>query len=156
MNKITDKLNNVLADTYTLYLKTQNYHWNVTGFTFDSLHQLFGRQYTELALAVDEIAERLRALGVLAPATFKEFGELKSIKEGKANLSAEEMLEDLRSSHEQVVQTAKLALDIASKEKDDFTVDMLTQRIGAHQKEAWMISATLAGKPSSLTLKEVS
>jgi starvation-inducible DNA-binding protein len=147
MTNAINKLNHVLADTYTLYLKTQNYHWNVTGVHFDTLHQLFGKQYAALALAIDDIAERIRALGALAPATYKEFEQLKSMKEGTSSYSAEEMVECLYKSHERVIETLKAALKQAENEKDAFTVDLLTARIGAHQKDAWMLSATMENKP---------
>jgi starvation-inducible DNA-binding protein len=141
------KLNHVLADTYTLYLKTQNYHWNVTGPQFDTLHHLFGRQYAALAIAIDEIAERIRALGALAPATYREFEQLKSMKEGTSSYTAQEMVECLHKSHERVIETLKEALQQAECEKDVFTVDMLTTRIGAHEKDAWMLSATMEKEP---------
>lgn len=147
MTNTVNKLSHVLADTYTLYLKTQNYHWNVTGAHFDTLHQLFGRQYTALALAIDEIAERIRALGELAPATYKEFEKLKSMKEGTSTYSAEEMVECLYKSHERVIETLQEALKKAGDEKDAFTVDLLTARIGAHEKDAWMLSATMENNP---------
>lgn len=147
MTNAINKLNHVLADTYTLYLKTQNYHWNVTGIDFDKLHQLFGKQYAALALAIDEIAERIRALGALAPATYKEFEHLKSMKEGTASYSAQEMVKSLHKSHEKVIETLKSALKQAETEKDAFTADLLTARIGAHQKAAWMLSATMENTP---------
>ena len=156
MSKTIEKLNHVLADTYTLYLKTQNYHWNVTGPHFDPLHQLFGRQYAALALAIDEIAERIRALGALAPATYKEFEQLKSIGTGNSSYLAEEMVECLYKSHKKVVETLKGALAAAEKENDSFTVDMLTERIGAHDKEAWMLAATLNKSSKTTALKEAS
>lgn len=147
MDNTINKLNHVLADTYTLYLKTQNYHWNVTGVHFNTLHQLFGRQYAALALAVDEVAERIRALSALAPATYKEFEQLTSIKEGDSGYSAQEMVECLYKSHERVIETLKEALKQAENENDVFTVELLTARIGAHEKDAWMLSAMMEKNP---------
>ncbi len=156
MSKTIEKLNHVLADTYTLYLKTQNYHWNVTGPQFDTLHQLFGRQYAALALAIDEIAERIRALGALAPATYKEFEQLKSIGTGNSNYTAEEMVECLYKSHKKVVEIIKAALEAAETEDDAFTADMLTERIGAHDKDAWMLASTMKKTSKTTKLKEAS
>ncbi|MDB2414169.1 DNA starvation/stationary phase protection protein [Rickettsiales bacterium] len=151
MSKTVENLSHVLADTYTLYLKTQNYHWNVTGPQFDTLHQLFGRQHATLATAIDEIAERIRALGELAPATYKEFEQLKSMKEGTSSYSAEEMLDCLYKGHKKVIEILKNALKTAENEGDVFTVELLTTRIGAYQKDAWMLAATLSKKPASQT-----
>ena len=150
MDNTVSKLNHVLADTYTLYLKTQNYHWNVTGVHFNTLHRLFGQQYAALALAVDEVAERIRALNALAPATYKEFEQLTSIKDGDSGYTAQEMVECLYKSHERIVETLKEALEQAENESDVFTVDLLTARIGTHEKDAWMLSATMESAPWQL------
>lgn len=133
----------VLADTYTLYLKTQNYHWHVKGKNFFSLHTMFQGQYEELLGAIDEIAERIVALGGLAPATFADFLKLKTIKEGEAAQSSEAMLSDLKLSHEMVLKSLTLAHDAAEKENDHGTVDLMIVRMEAHQKALWMVSASL-------------
>lgn len=141
--KITDELSKVLADSYMLYLKTHNYHWNVTGELFHSLHEQFEEQYTELADAIDEIAERIRALGYRAPGTFKEFNELTSIKEEQEEPEALEMVRKLATANEQVLRTAREALKPANDAEDEATVDLLTQRLHIHSKTAWMLRSHL-------------
>lgn len=141
--KVADELTHLLADTYTLYLKTQNYHWNVTGPNFPSLHLLFEKQYQELADASDVIAERIRALGFLAPATFAEFQKLSSLKEGRNTSSAEEMIHDLMADHETVSQQSAMILAKAEKVNDQATMDMLIQRMREHDKTAWMLRSSL-------------
>lgn len=136
-------LGKLLADSYTLYLKTHNFHWNVTGPQFNTLHQMFETQYTELALAVDEIAERIRSLGEKAPGSFREFAELSSIEEASGEPSAGEMLQQLLAGQEAVVRTARAALPLADDAHDDPTADLLTQRIQAHEKTAWMLRSML-------------
>lgn len=136
-------LDRVLADSYTLYLKTHNFHWNVTGPRFSSLHALFETQYTELAAAVDEIAERVRALGFPAPGSYKQFTQLTSIDEETGVPSAEEMVRQLSADNETVVRTARAAFPAAEEAGDEATKDLLTQRMAAHEKAAWMLRSHL-------------
>ncbi len=136
-------LSHLLADSYTLYLKTHNYHWNVTGPMFTTLHTMFETQYNELALAVDEIAERIRILGVKAPGTYKEFAELSSIKEDDSSPSANEMIDGLLKGHEQVVNTSKNILPILEGGNDEGTLSLLSARIEYHEKTAWMLRSLL-------------
>lgn len=142
--EIASGLSRLLADSYSLYLKTHNYHWNVTGPQFNSLHEMFETQYTELAPAVDEIAERIRSLGVRAPGSYSEFDKLTNIKEGSGEESAEEMVRQLVLGHEAVARTAREAFDAADKADDEPTADLLTQRMQVHEKTAWMLRSTLA------------
>lgn len=138
-------LSKVLADTYTLYLKTHNYHWNVTGPMFQTLHTLFETQYLELAIAVDNIAERIRALGEFAPGSYKAFAELSSIEEETGHPSATQMIENLVLAQESVVRTARQVFPHADKAHDEPTADLLTQRMHIHEKNAWMLRSLLAG-----------
>jgi len=140
---IANALSNVLADSYVLYLKTHNYHWNVTGKLFHSLHAQFEEQYSELAVAVDVIAERIRAIGFRAPGTFKEYSELTSIEEDADQPDAMEMVRRLALSNEQVLRTAREALKPAQKGEDEATIDLLTQRLNTHSKAAWMLRSHL-------------
>ena len=140
---IAEALSKVLADSYMLYLKTHNYHWNVTGELFHSLHEQFEGQYTELADAIDEIAERIRALGYRAPGTFKEFNELTSIKEEQEEPEALEMVRRLALGNEQVLRTAREALEPANAAEDEATIDLLTERLHVHSKTAWMLRSHL-------------
>lgn len=137
-------LGKLLADSYTLYLKTHNFHWNVTGPQFNSLHQMFELQYTELALAVDEIAERIRTLGERAPGSYKEFAALTAIEEAEGEPNADEMLRQLLEGQEAVVRTARAVLPVAGDANDEPTADLLTQRIQAHEKTAWMLRSMLS------------
>jgi starvation-inducible DNA-binding protein len=137
-------LSRLLADSYTLYLKTHNYHWNVTGPQFNTLHQMFEEQYTELAAAVDEIAERIRALGVRAPGSYKEYAALTNIEEGDGEESAEEMIRQLAIGQETVVRTSRDAFQAADAANDEPTADLLTQRMQIHEKNAWMLRSMLA------------
>lgn len=141
---ITAGLSRVLADSYTLYLKTHNFHWNVTGPMFQTLHLMFETQYTELALAVDLVAERIRALGMPAPATYAEFVTLSSIKEDVGVPAAQDMIKKLLEGHESVIRTARLVFPIAEKASDQPTLDLLTQRMQVHGKTAWMLRSLLA------------
>jgi starvation-inducible DNA-binding protein len=141
--KIADGLARLLADSYTLYLKTHNYHWNVEGPMFNSLHTLFETQYQELAAAVDEIAERIRALGVKAPGSYSEFAKLASLDEAKGGENAEEMLRQLVLGQETVVRTAREIFPIVDKNHDEPTADLLTQRMQTHEKNAWMLRSML-------------
>ncbi|MEX2628366.1 MAG: Dps family protein [Tistlia sp.] len=139
---IAEGLSKVLADSYTLYLKTHNYHWNVTGPGFPQLHQLFEEQYTGLAAAVDEIAERIRILGFPAPGSYKQFAELKSIEEADGVPSAKQMVEQLAADNEAVARRARSVFPAAESAQDEATVDLLTQRMAAHEKAAWMLRST--------------
>lgn len=141
--KISEGLSRLLADTYTLYLKTHNFHWNVTGPMFNTLHLMFEQQYNELALAVDAIAERIRALGVYAPGSYKQFSQLTSIKEETGIPSAEEMIAQLVKGQEAVVKTARSVFPAAEKAGDEPTADLLTQRMQIHEKTAWMLRSLL-------------
>lgn len=143
--EISDCLSKLLADTYTLYLKTHNFHWNVTGPMFNTLHLMFEQQYNELALAVDLIAERMRALGFFAPGTFTEFSKLSSIPESPGIvLPAEEMIKLLIEGNEAVIKTARVILPAAERANDESTRDLLTQRIQAHEKTAWMLRSMIS------------
>ncbi len=141
--KIAEGLSRLLADTYTLYLKTHNFHWNVTGPMFSTLHTLFETHYTELALAVDEIAERIRALGVNAPGSYKQFSELSSIEEETGNPNAEEMIRQLVIGQETVVKTARSVFPLVDDANDEPSADLLTQRMQVHEKNAWMLRSLL-------------
>ena len=141
--KIAQGLSELLADTYTLYLKTHNFHWNVKGPLFNTLHLMFETQYTELALAVDEIAERIRALGHTAPGSYAQFSELTSIKEATDVPKAEEMIAQLVADQETVVRTARSIFPVASGADDEPSADLLTQRMQVHEKTAWMLRSML-------------
>ncbi|MGK4000222.1 Dps family protein [Sorangium sp. So ce1024] len=136
-------LGRVLADTYTLYLKTHNFHWNVTGPMFQTLHLMFEQQYNELALAVDLIAERIRALGLPAPGTYKQFAALSSIKEEDGIPKATDMIKLLVEGHETVARTAREVFPLAEAANDQPTCDLLTQRLQVHEKTAWMLRSLL-------------
>ncbi len=140
---VVGHLNRFLADTYTLYLKTHGYHWNVTGPMFDSLHSMFMTQYTELWAAIDEIAERIRALGEYAPAGYRRLAELTSIEEDKSVPSAKDMVRNLVHGHEAVIRTARAAFPAADAAADQVTLDLLTQRLQIHEKTAWMLRSLL-------------
>ena len=143
--EIAKGLSKLLADTYTLYLKTHKYHWNVTGPQFAALHTLFETQYTELALAVDAIAERIRVMGVFAPGSYQEFSKLSSVKEDpESQRSAQEMIAQLLADHEQVVRTAKEVLPVLEGANDEGTVGLLGARIEIHEKTSWMLKSMLA------------
>jgi starvation-inducible DNA-binding protein len=132
------------ADLYTVYLKTQYYHWNVVGPQFHSLHEMFDQQYHELADAVDVIAERIRALGQTAPGSFHEFMQLKTIPEAKSDLDAQGMIQDLIDSHQALLKTINKTLEIADKEEDEATENMMAERLEAHEKIIWMLKSNLA------------
>lgn len=142
--EICDKLSVLLADTYMLYLKTQNFHWNVKGTRFYELHKMFEEQYTLLAAAIDEIAERITTLGSKAPGSFMEYSEITNIKESKDTPSADEMVKILAADNESLAKVAKSGIESASDAKDDPTVDLLTQRAQVHEKTAWMLRASAA------------
>ena len=140
---IAEGLSRLLADTYTLYLKTHNFHWNVTGPMFQTLHLMFETQYNELALAVDQIAERIRALGYPAPGTYAEYAKLSSIKEDSGVPKAQDMIRLLVQGQEAVVRTARSIFPSAEEANDEPTADLLTQRMQVHEKTAWMLRSLL-------------
>lgn len=140
---IAEGLSKLLADSYTLYLKTHNFHWNVTGPMFQTLHLMFETQYTELSTAVDLIAERIRALGHFAPGSYKEYARLTSVPEADGVPSAKEMIRQLVDAQESVVRTARSVFPTAEKAADEATADLLTQRIQLHEKTAWMLRSLL-------------
>ena len=141
--KIGEGLSRLLADTYTLYLKTHNFHWNVTGPMFNTLHLMFETQYNELALAVDLVAERIRALGLPAPGTYSAFAKLTSLKEEEGVPTAEEMIRILVKDQEAVVRTARSIFPLVDEAHDEPSADLLTQRMQVHEKTAWMLRALL-------------
>ena len=142
--EIAEGLSRLLADTYTLYLKTHNFHWNVTGPMFNTLHTMFEEQYTELATAVDEIAERIRALGVAAPGSYRQFAELASVTEETGVPCAEDMIGQLVRDQETVVRTARSVIPVAANANDEPSADLLTQRMQVHEKTAWMLRSMIA------------
>jgi starvation-inducible DNA-binding protein len=141
--EIAQGLSRVLADTYSLYLKTHYFHWNVTGSLFNSLHLMFEQQYTELAIAVDDIAERIRSLGVFAPGSYSQFAELTSIPETRDVPSAEDMVRLLVEGNEAVAKTARSVFPAAEKGNDESTADLLTDRLRVHEKTAWMLRSII-------------
>ena len=140
---IAEGLAKVLADSYTLYLKTHNYHWNVEGPMFRTLHLMFEEQYTELATAVDEIAERIRALGFPAPGSYSEFAALTEIKENTGKPDALTMIRELVEGQETVVRTCRTLFPAVDEANDEATADLLTNRMQTHEKAAWMLRALL-------------
>jgi starvation-inducible DNA-binding protein len=142
-HNIVDGLSHLLADTYTLYLKTHNFHWNVTGPMFQTLHLMFEQQYVELAAAVDLIAERIRALGSPAPGTYSEFARLSSVKEPDGVPSAQEMIKQRVQDQEAVVRTARSIFPVVDQASDEPSADLLTQRMQVHEKTAWMLRSLL-------------
>ncbi|HRQ83267.1 MAG TPA: Dps family protein [Azospirillaceae bacterium] len=141
--EIADGLGRLLADTYTLYLKTHGFHWNVTGPMFNTLHNMFMLQYTELWNALDAIAERIRSLGHFAPASYAQYAALSSIAEETGVPKANDMLRQLVEGHEAVARTARSIFPLAEKGGDESTVDLLTQRLQVHEKTAWMLRSML-------------
>ena len=141
--KVADGLSRMLADSYTLYLKTHNFHWNVTGPMFQTLHLMFMTQYNEIWMAVDLIAERIRALGFPAPGSYAQFAALTSIKDADGVPKAKEMIRQLVEGQEAVVRTAREILPIAEKAGDQPTVDLLSARMEVHEKNAWMLRSLL-------------
>ena len=144
LETIVHGLSRVLADSYTLYLKSHNYHWNVVGPMFHSLHTMFMDEYTELALAVDEIAERIRSLGAPAPATYWQFTALSVVPEDTDQPGAQEMIRRLISAHEATARTIREVLPIAEGAPDQVSTDLLTRRLDVHEKTAWMLRSLLA------------
>lgn len=141
--ELANALSKLLADTYTLYLKTHNYHWNVTGPQFHSLHLLFEGQYNELALAVDDIAERIRTLGFPAPGSYAAFSKLASLEEATGTPEAAEMVKDLAADQAIVIKTLKQVWALANDAGDEGTIDLLSGRLSVHEKTAWMLNASL-------------
>ena len=142
--KLADGLARLLADTYTLYLKTHNFHWNVTGPMFQTLHLMFETHYNELALAVDLIAERIRTLGHVAPGSYKAYAKLSTIREEEGVPAATEMIRSLMKGHEAVAKTARSVFQVADAASDQPTADLSTQRVQIHEKTAWMLRSLLA------------
>ena len=143
VQRVADALSNVLADTFILYLKTHNFHWNVTGPMFGTLHRMFEEQYNELWLAVDAIAERIRSLGFIAPGSYGEFTKLTYLRDEPAATNASEMIAELLRDHETTARSARSALAVARTAVDAPTEDLLTQRLAAHEKAAWMLRSLL-------------
>lgn len=141
---IAESLGRVLADSYILYLKTQNFHWNVTGRNFHALHAMFEEQYQELAGAVDEVAERIRALGRPAPGSYREFAELGSLAEAQGRPDAETMVRTLAEDHETLARLVRESVNLAEEAGDHATVDLLGGRLTAHEKTAWMLRSSLS------------
>ena len=141
--EVAEALSQLLADSYTLYLKTHNFHWNVTGPMFTTLHTLFETQYTELALAVDEIAERIRSVGHVAPGSYTEFARLSTVQEAKDVPKAVQMIEQLAADQDQVVATARALFEAAEKAGDQASADLAVRRIDVHEKNAWMLRSHL-------------
>lgn len=143
MTNITNNFNIVLANTYSLYLKTQNYHWNVTGPNFKSLHELFQVQYEELIPAIDDIAERIRTLGEKVDGSYENFSKLSSISSAKQNISSQEMVQDLVESNNKLIEIMKAGVEIAQSNHDEASADILIGRIEAHEKHVWMLNSSL-------------
>jgi starvation-inducible DNA-binding protein len=141
--QIAEHLSKLLADTYSLYLKTHSFHWNVTGPQFNSLHAMFEVQYNELWLAADEVAERIRTLDVVAPGSYSQFGKLTSIREEAGVPEWKEMVAQLVEGHEIAAATARESIRAAGAGGDEGTADMLTGRLKAHEKTAWMLRSLL-------------
>lgn len=140
---VVDALSTLLADSYTLYTKTHNYHWNVTGPMFTTLHTLFETQYTELAMAVDEVAERIRSLGAFAPGSYTAFMALASVKEESGNPDAKAMIANLAADQERVSESARRVIEAAETVRDQATADLATRRLDVHEKNAWMLRSHL-------------
>jgi len=141
--ELVQPLKNLLADSYILMLKTQNYHWNVTGIHFHTLHAMFQTQYEDLFEAVDEVAERLRAIGVKAPGTFKEFQSLSEIDSEEIKTDSKDMLISLKNDHMKLAATAEKLIEAAQTVKDDPSMDLAIERLQTHQKHIWMLSSSL-------------
>ena len=141
---VATQLKSLLADSYTLYLQTHNFHWNITGPSFIQLHTLFEEHYTELAVAVDDVAERIRSLGVHAPGTYKEFSELSSINEVLGTPEAQEMVAILTANHEQLVRTCRTALSVAQDADDESSAALISDRMRVHEKTAWMLRSQIS------------
>ena len=140
---VVDGLSHLLADTYLLYLKTQNFHWNVTGPHFHTLHIMFEEQYGQLAAATDELAERIRALKAKAPGSFGEFLKLTSLQEAESDVNAETMIKELLIDHESIAASLEILFKVVQEDGDEVTMDMLIERKTEHDKTAWMLRSTL-------------
>ncbi len=140
---VAEELSKLLASSYTLYLKTHNYHWNVTGPMFTTLHSLFEVQYTELAIAVDQIAERIRAVGAFAPGSYTAFAKLTSVKEETGQPEAKEMIRNLVSDQKAVAEAARRVIEAAEAIRDQPSADLATRRVDIHEKNAWMLRSHL-------------
>ena len=140
---VIDNLKTVLADSYSLFLKTQNYHWNVTGSTFQALHSMFEMQYNDLFAAIDIIAERIRALGEKAPGSYSDFSRMTKIKDGDVNHNATTMVKELASDQDSIVESLNKTLKAAQEIGDEATADIMISRIEVHQKNAWMLKSSL-------------
>lgn len=140
---VVEALSHLLADSYTLYLKTHNYHWNVTGPFFNTLHTLFQSQYEELALAVDEIAERIRALGAFSPGSYAAFAKLTKIREDETHIKSDQMIKNLADDQDKVIAAANAVLKAAEKGGDQATMDLAVRRIQHHEKSKWMLASHL-------------
>ncbi len=143
MTNITNNLNQVLANTYSLYLKTQNFHWNVTGPNFSSLHELFALQYEEMIPAIDILAERIRTLGEKVDGSYESFSKLTLFKSGDKDLKSPQMVQELVESNNLLIELLKKGVEIAQKDSDEATADILIGRIEAHQKHVWMLNSSL-------------
>jgi starvation-inducible DNA-binding protein len=141
--RVVESTSKLLADSYTLYLKSHNFHWNVTGPMFSTLHLLFEQQYNELALAVDEIAERIRAVGQPAPGTYRQFMKMTTIQEPDGVPKATEMIRSLTADNEAVARTARELIGVAEEAGDQATADLATRRVEVHEKNAWMLRSHL-------------
>lgn len=144
--QVAEGLARLLADTYAVYLKTHGYHWNVRGPNFASLHGLFMAQYTEMWTAIDDVAERIRALGALAPQGYRTFSNLSGIQDGDAEQDAEAMMAELVTDHEALIRTARDILPAAQAAGDEVTVSLISDRLTAHEKHAWMLRASLGAR----------
>jgi starvation-inducible DNA-binding protein len=144
LEEVVAGLSRVLGDSYSLYLRTHSYHWNVVGPMFHSLHTMFMEEYTELSLAVDEIAERIRALGSFAPGTYRQFAALSSVPEDTDVPDAMEMVRRLVSAHEATARTIRTVLPVAESAPDQVSTDLLVRRLDVHEKTAWMLRSLLA------------
>ena len=144
--EVVDTLSVLLASSYTLYLKTHNYHWNVTGPMFTTLHTLFETQYTELALAVDEIAERIRSVGAFAPGSYTAFGKLTTVKEENGRPKATDMIRNLAADQQAIADIARRVIAAAEAVRDQATADLATRRLDVHEKNAWMLLSHLEQK----------
>jgi len=140
---VIEKLKILLADTYALYLKTQNYHWNVEGVNFKPLHLLFEEQYSDLTIAVDDIAERIRTLGEKAPGTFSAYNSMKTIEDGNENADAATMVKELSADQENIIKSLKNVLDVAQEIGDEVTIGMVVDRIAIHEKNGWMLRSSV-------------
>lgn len=141
--EVIQQLEHLLASSYVLYLKTQNYHWNVTGINFKSLHELFEDQYKELAEAIDEIAEIIRALGVKAPASFEAYSKLSIIKNGNENADSITMVKELSKDQASIIELLQHTLEVAQRNYDEVTADLLVGRMSAHRKNKWMLDSSI-------------